>query len=386
MENQNKKLNKAEYSLDDYISRLLHSNVIGIFRCDLSGRIFDANDALLNIIGYTRAELTKGLVKWTDITPPEFRSGDQKAIGQLKAQGHAPPWQKEYIHRDGHRVPITIGVTTLDDTGNHVLCYVIDNTEQRQIQNRLADSERQFELLAETIPQLVWSANPGGKTQYANKRYIDYTGVDPTGEDGFAWMQFIHPDDLPQLMESAGKDDPDAYVFETEVRFRRKEGDFRWHLVRGVRMDMLDGTPRWFGTCTDIDDQKRIESELRDAVSRFTTLAEAIPQIVWAAKPDGEFTFFNHRWYEYSGLSVEQSLNGGWQLLIHPEDRPIYMSGWEKAQESGDTFECKFRLKRAVGVRTSGGGYREHLCRAVALRTNNGGVLEWFGTWTDIHE
>lgn len=374
-----------EYNLDEYLSRLLHSNVIGILRCDVHGNIFDANDAFLQIIGYSRAEMNAGSVKWTEITPPEHRAVDEMAISQLKETGHVPPFQKEYLNKQGMRVPVTIGVTALDDEGAQCLAYVIDHSEHRAVQTRLADSEQQFKLLAETIPQLVFAAAPGGKTFYANHRYVEFTGVDPTGNDGFAWREFVHPDDLPYIIAEGelalSKDQP----MELEARFRSKEGTYRWQLIRGIKMLMDDGSIRWFGTCTDIDDQKRTESELREAVARFRTLAEAIPQIVWAATPNGDINFFNHRWFEYTGLSLEQSLNGGWQLLIHPDDVDRYRSNWRKALETGSAFECKFRLKRAVGVRAIG-GYREQLCRAVAVHNASGEIIEWCGTWTDIQD
>jgi PAS domain S-box-containing protein len=376
---------ETEHKLDTCLTRLLHSNVIGIVRCDVFGNVFDANDAYLEIIGYSRADMIAGL-RLDEITPPEHSPVDEPAVVQLKETGHAPPFQKEYLHKDGHRVPVTIGVTALDDQGLHCLAYVIDHSEHREVQKRLADSVQQFRFLAETIPQLVWSAARGGKTYCANHLYIDFTGVDPADEDGFAWKEFIHPDDLPMIVEVAdiafARDDP----MEGEARFRTKEGDYRWQLIRGVKMPMVDRSMRWFGIWTDIDDPKRIEGALREAVARFRTLAEAIPQIVWAAKPDGAINFFNHRWFEYTGLSLEQSLDGRWKLLIHPDDLDEYLSGWQKALETGDTFECEFRLKRTVGVRALGGGYRKQLCRAVAVQSSTGSIIEWCGTWTDIQE
>ncbi len=105
---------KTEYNLDEYLNRLLHSNVLGILRCDVYGNIFDANDAFLEIIGYSRDEMNRGEVKWTEITPPEHRAVDEQAIQQLRETGHALPFQKEYLNKRGQRVPVTIGVTALD--------------------------------------------------------------------------------------------------------------------------------------------------------------------------------------------------------------------------------------------------------------------------------
>lgn len=376
---------QAAVPLDDYFRRFLNSDVIGVMCSDITGKIFDANDALLAMIGYTRQDVTSGVLRWNTITPPEFAHTSVGAIKQLSETGCAQPFQKEYIHKLGHRVPVTIGVVALDDEG-HCLSYIVDETSHKEAIKRLAASEERFRNLTQSIPQLVWTADPGGKVTYANQRFFDYTGISATDRDGFSWQDVVHPDDLVVILKQGEVSAKQHTVFEVEARYRAKNGDYRWQLVRALPMVMSDGSVKWFGTCTDIEDQKRVECELRDAVARSRTMAEAIPQIVWAAEPDGEISFFNQRWFEYSGLSIAQTFDGGWRLLIHPDDIDMYMGEWRNALKSGDSFECKFRLKRAVGLRAPRGGYRAHLCRAVAVRSSTGNVIEWFGTWTDIHE
>jgi PAS domain S-box-containing protein len=143
---------------------------------------------------------------------------------------------------------------------------------------------------------------------------------------------------------------------------------------------------KWIGTATDINEQKRIEQELRDREMRFRMLADGIPQIVWTATNDGVIDFFNHRWLEYTGLTIEQSLDNGWHLLIHPADLEQYKERWSNALKTGETYEFEFRLKRAVGFKKNSNGYRWHLCRAVPLRSSSGRIVKWFATWTEIHE
>lgn len=371
-------------ALDGYLSRLIEADVIGIILSDVSGKIFDANDGFLELVGYTRQEVRAGLLRWDEITAPEFRGANATAVAQLKEHGHAAPFQKEYIHKLGRRVPVTVGVVALDGAGQHCLAYIVDHSAHQEVLKLLSESQEKFRMLTEAIPTMVWTAYSDGRVDYANSRFREYTGMSATEDDGFSWQKVVHPDDLPLLMERAEQSARTGREFECEARYRYKNGQYRWQLLRALPMSMSGGEMKWFGTSTDIDDQKRIETELREAEARLRGLAEAIPQIVWTAAPSGEITFFNHRWFEYTGLSLEQSLAGGWQLLIHPEDLEDYMSEWKRALESGDTFECRFRLKRAVGMRARAGGYRNHLCRAVALRSSTGDLIEWFGTWTDI--
>lgn len=374
---------QAEQALDGYLNRLLDSNVIGMICSDIFGRIYDANEAFLNLVGYSRQDLQGGLLRWDQITAPEFLEANALIVEQLKLTGHVQPFQKEYIHKDGHRVPVTVGVMTLDGA-EHCLAYIVDHSAHKEVLRLLEESQEKFRMLTEAIPTIVWTAADSGKVNYANKRFLEYTGINATDDDGFSWQQVVHPEDLPLLLQRGEEAARSGSNFEVEARYRSRLGEYRWQLVRAQPMKMSDGTIKWFGTCTDIDDQKRVEAELRQAEARLRGRAEAIPQIVWTAQADGSITFFNHRWFEYTGLSLEQSLSGGWRLLIHPEDVDGYFDEWARALATGDSFEYKFRLKRAVGVKAQN-GYRSHLCRAVALNDSNGAIIEWFGTWTDIH-
>ena len=114
--------------------------------------------------------------------------------------------------------------------------------------------------------------------------------------------------------------------------------------------DAHTGKTLWFGTSTDIDDKKRVAEDLQESEARFSTLLDAIPQIVFTADKSGAIDFFNSRWFEYTGLTQAQSEAGAWQLLLHPDDLPKYLSGWQHALHTGDSYETEFRLRRAVGT------------------------------------
>jgi PAS domain S-box-containing protein len=113
---------------------------------------------------------------------------------------------------------------------------------------------------------------------------------------------------------------------------------------------------------------------------RYRNLAEAIPQIVWTARPDGFVDYFNQRWFEYTGLSAEETA-ASWGAVLHPEDAVRCLSAWHDALSAGRMFEAECRLRRA-----GDGGYRWHLCRAVPERGLTGAVQTWLGTFTDIDD
>jgi len=108
-------------------------------------------------------------------------------------------------------------------------------------------------------------------------------------------------------------------------------------------------------------------------------LIDAIAQIVWTANADGTTTYFNRRWYEYTGLKIEHSPQSSWQVVIHPNDALVLEKRWQRAVETGDVFECEYRLRNAAG------DYRWFIGRTVPLRDNDR-IVSWIGSATDIHD
>ena len=117
-----------------------------------------------------------------------------------------------------------------------------------------------------------------------------------------------------------------------------------------------------------------------DGESRFRTLAEAIPQIVWTASAEGETNYINQRWYEMTGLPHNEEISFGWMEAVHVDDRELCKRKWLECMNSGETFEIEYRLRDMAGA------YRWYLDRAVPLRDGAGRILQWFGTCTDIDE
>jgi PAS domain S-box-containing protein len=121
------------------IRRLIDANVVGIFVWDFEGRILEANDAFLLIVGYDRDDVVGGHLRWTDLTPPEWLERDtQQWMPKLKMTGSLQPFEKEYFRRDGSRVPVLNGLATLDETGNQGLAFVLDLTQRKRTEEERA--------------------------------------------------------------------------------------------------------------------------------------------------------------------------------------------------------------------------------------------------------
>ena len=124
----------------------------------------------------------------------------------------------------------------------------------------------------------------------------------------------------------------------------------------------------------------RSEAEARERDNQFRTLAQALPNHVWTARPDGFLDWFNDQVHEYTG-AIAGTLDGdGWTSILHPDDVAAAALAWKEALESGANYETEFRLRR------SDGAWRWHLSRAVALRDHLGKVLRWVGTNTDVDD
>jgi PAS domain S-box-containing protein len=113
----------------------------------------------------------------------------------------------------------------------------------------------------------------------------------------------------------------------------------------------------------------------------FRALADAMPQIVWITRPDGYHEYYNKHWWDYTGLTYEEARGEGWNLLLHPEDRPRAIETWGRCLASGEAYEIEYRFRRATD-----GAYRWFLGRALPQRDEGGAILKWFGTCTDIHD
>lgn len=120
--------------------------------------------------------------------------------------------------------------------------------------------------------------------------------------------------------------------------------------------------------------------ELRESENQFRSLANSIPQLAWMANPDGSVVWFNQRWYEYTGTTIEEINGRGWKKLIHPDHVARVIDGMQHCWSSGSPWEDTFPL---VGKDGSG---RWFLCRALPLRDANGQIARWFATSTDITE
>ncbi|WP_040445390.1 PAS domain S-box protein [Ktedonobacter racemifer] len=263
----------------------------------------------------------------------------------------------------------------------------IEIAEHQQVTERLQESEQNFRVLSETVPQLVWTMFPNGRRDYVNQRWCDYTGStrERMQSDRWAHFQFIHPDDREGNRAFWQHALQTGEPFESEHRLRNGHtGTYRWFLARAMPVRNETGEiVKWFGTATDIDEQKRAEQQLKESEENWRVLAETMPQLVWSTGPDGVHEYTNQRWRDYTGLTPEQVQNNRWAhlQLIHPDDREGTRALWQHALDTGAMYEHEERLSNGQT-----GAYRWFLVRAMSIRDEAGQIVKWFGTCTDIDD
>jgi PAS domain S-box-containing protein len=126
------------------IRRLVDANIIGIYLWEIEGRIVEANDTFLRMVGCNREDLVAGRVRWTDLTPPEWRDRDARAVEEVKMTGRMQPGEKEYFRKDGSRVPVLIGSAAFDEQRDEGVAFVLDLTERKRAEAEARESERRY--------------------------------------------------------------------------------------------------------------------------------------------------------------------------------------------------------------------------------------------------
>jgi diguanylate cyclase (GGDEF)-like protein/PAS domain S-box-containing protein len=256
--------------------------------------------------------------------------------------------------------------------------------------------ELYFQTMAEALPEIIWTASPQGDDDYFNQRCFDYTGMTFEQLQGSGWKRIVHPDDLENCFSRWQNALRTGQSYDVEYRLLGKDGTYRWFVSRSKPIRNAQGEiVKWFGMCTDIENQKQSQqilegqvqertAELAEVSTRlhrelyFQTMAEVNPDIIWTATPDGATDFCNRKWLDYSGLTAEQSSGAGWTASVHPDDLNDCSLKWEDARRAGQAYDAEYRF------RGKDGSYRWFLLRANPVRNSDGEIFKWFETLTDI--
>jgi PAS domain S-box-containing protein len=385
---ERKRAEEALRKSEAKIRRLVDSNIIGIFIWDFDGCVLEANDEFLRMVNYDREDLVSGRIRWTDLTPPDWRERDNAKIEQQKISGRLEPFEKEYTRKDGRRVPVLIGVATFEDGGNQGVAFVLDLTERKCAEDALRASERSARSALDGIAGLVAIMTPNGEVETVNRQCVEYFGRPVEEQKDWVTTDMVHPEDLPHMLENFKSAIATEIPYHFEQRLRRFDGEYRWFETRGGAVrDDSGRIVRWYVLLTDIDEAKKAEQALRE---RETQLAEArrelrqmidtIPIPVASYSADARRDFVNAAWKNYTGLSDEAARGTEWSVVAHPEDTAGGDKKWGDALATGAPWHTEERVRRADGQ------YRWFAIDRVAARDDSGRIIKWYGTAYDIED
>jgi PAS domain S-box-containing protein len=267
------------------LDALLDAAPVGIVYVDTDGRMLASNAANRSIWGeHPESGNIDEYAEWKGWWPPGTERAGQPVAAQdwplARALTEATAdtgsasgmFEIEPFGQPGTRKTILVRAGVIRDPAGAVVGAVaanMDITAQVAAERALLESEARFRLIANVIPQIVWSSDAAGTGDYVNERWQSFTGIPARGPDGEGWHRAVHPDDLPALLRAWQASVAEGAPFEVEHRLRHHAGAYRWVLNRGLPVRGEDGrVRRWMGTLTDIHDQKTGEEELRAAARR----------------------------------------------------------------------------------------------------------------------
>jgi PAS domain S-box-containing protein len=251
------------------LSAIVDSSDDAIISKDLNGVITSWNKSAERLFGYTAAEAIGKTV--ASLLIPEDRQNEEPDIlARLRKGERVDHFETVRQRKDGSRLDISLTISPVRDARGAIIGaskIARDVSESKRVRAALMESEARFRQLADTMPQIVWTARPDGYIDYYNQRWYAFTGFSHDVVGDASWEAILHPDDLQRTRESYYAAIHSGQPYNIEYRLMdRSLNVWRWFIARAVAVHDAEGKiVKWFGTCTDIDEQKRAQDDLRRA-------------------------------------------------------------------------------------------------------------------------
>jgi PAS domain S-box-containing protein len=304
-----------------------------------------------------------------------YRTGQPYVGREMKAQlNRAHSGQPEEGYFDFVYQP----VRNAEGVVEGILVHAVEVTDKVTARIAIQQSEERFRAIVDTTPECVKVVAADGTLLHMNSAGLSMIGSDcAEAAIGKNIYEVIAPEDRERFRE----------LNERVCRGERGSLEFDIIGLQGVRRHMEthaaplrepSGDVVQLAVTRDVTERKRAQEEQRRREEEFRTLADAVPQLVWMANPDGWIFWYNSRWYEYTGTTPEQMEGWGWQSVHDPDVLPRVLRSWKQSINTGKPFEMTFPLRGADGI------FRPFLTRVIPVRDSSGKITRWFGTNTDV--
>ncbi|HKE27321.1 MAG TPA: PAS domain S-box protein [Bryobacteraceae bacterium] len=307
-------------------------------------------------------------------------------------------WEGELIQttRDGRRLVVDSRQVLLDGGRNLPKCILAisrDITARKQAEEELRESEERFRTLANAMPQLVGMADGNGQVIWCNQRWYEYTGQTPEQAEGWGWQKALDPDRSAEALENWQRLVAAGQPTQSVFALRGADGVARPFLARAVPVRDRDGrVARWFGTMTDISEQRRTEDALRKSrddelahAAELQAIMDAMPVVmIMARDPQCRILIGNRRTYELLRLPQGSNLSEGkrgFRVMKEGEEIPVHEQPVHKAAATGQAVQ-----NDELEVLFEDGSSRNLLANAVPVLDAVGRPRGAVGTYFDITE
>ena len=371
----------AARSRDAQLRLAVTAAKMGHYTWDLSTGRVDRSPAALKILGL---EGSGPVEEFYARVHADDRGRVASALTRAVEAGGALEVEYRLARADGSVAWVAErGEVFRDDAGRptQVSGVVTDVTERVLAERALHENQQRLALAqrAGNIGTFDWDARTGETTWSPEVGEVYGLSPGEVASRNGRWESLVHPDDLPALRRATARALASAGEAEVTVRVVRSDGEVRWVLVRGRVFAGAGGGGRMLGILMDVTERTAAEQALRESEQRLRSLADAMPQIVWAADGGGKVEYYNRRWFEYTGFGEGDPQSPWVWAVLHPDDAEPTAARWAAALAQGKPEEFEYRFRRADGA------YRWHLGRIVPV-VEGGAVTRWFGTATDIDD
>ncbi|WP_395943376.1 PAS domain S-box protein [Brevundimonas sp.] len=354
-----------------------------IVSTDLDGRVLSWNAGATRVIGYTDEEMLGRPVD-TFFTPEDRESGLIRAeMAEALASGFSEHegWR---MRRDGSRFWASGQMTPLRSEAGEITGFVKivrNRTIERSAQDALAASQEQLRLAQSAGGIGTFAVDIAGGRLQLTPEFCRLFGVQPSDDltpEDFEALVFEEDRSLVSGAHTRASGEAPSDV---EYRIRRaSDQSLRWIHRKAQFIRNPEGQPiQMVGVVQDITRRRRAEDALRRSEMQFRAFAQALPNQIWTAGPDGRIDWFNERLLDYVGIPTDELLGLDWSQFVHPEDLEATTRAWNAAWAARSPFEIEYRLRRRDGA------FRWHLARAVPLDADDP-ASRWIGSNTDIED
>ncbi|MDO9550495.1 MAG: PAS domain S-box protein [Methanoregula sp.] len=336
---------EALHAAHERLQSFIDANVVGFVIASPEGEIIETNDYYLNLIGYTRKEFEEGMIDWRSLTPPEWLPADEHAIEELREQGKCTPYEKEYIRRDGSRVPVLLTDSMLSGPQEHIAALALDITERKQAEERLHETNEYLQNLVDyaNAPIIVW--NPEfhiTRFNHASERLTGRTEQEVIGRHlALLFPESSRDASLDLIKKTLSGERWDV----VEIPILHTSGEIRIVLWNSATLFSEDKKTviATIAQGQDITDRKSMEDALRESEEKYRELFEnitsgfALHEILLddAGKPvDYRFLMVNPAFEQMTGLEGSAIINHN-VLEVLPGTEPYWIETYGRVALSG---------------------------------------------------